>query len=91
MTLSVLAATDPNGMQSGYSRCRGVSGVGSHINYESLHVEISHCIEYACGVKSETIILDWRVDVRCARISLLSDEILSCVVRVSLEYASHIV
>jgi len=41
MTLWVLAATDSKEMQSGYSRFTGVPGVGSYVNHECLHVEIS--------------------------------------------------
>ena len=53
-------------------------------------VEISHWIEYAWGVKSETVTLDRRVDLRCDWTWFLSDEIHGCILRVSLEYASRV-
>jgi len=40
-----------------------------------------------CGFKSETINLDRRVDLRCGWTSFLSEEILSFILRVSLEYS----
>ena len=79
MTLCVLAATDSKIIQSGYSRFRGVPGVGSYVNIECRHVKMSRWIEYACGVKSETITLDRRVDLRCAWTALLSEWILGCI------------
>jgi len=51
-------------------------------------VKISHWIEYACGVISEMITLDRRVDLGCAWTSFLSEEILACILRVRLEYVS---
>jgi hypothetical protein len=47
-------------------------------------------IEFACGVKSETINLDRRVKLRCTWTSFLSEEILGCILRVSLEYTSRV-
>jgi len=72
-------------MWSGYAKFRGVRGVGSYVNNESLLVKIGHWIEYACGVKSETINLN-----RSAWISFLSEEILDCILQVSWEYASRV-
>ena len=77
-------------MRSGYTRFRGVPGVGSYVNNEWLRVKIGRWIEYACGVKSETINLNRRVELRCARSSFLSAEILGWLYRVSLEYASRV-
>jgi len=53
-------------------------------------VKISLRIAYVCGVKSGTITLDRRVGPRCAWTSLLSEDILGCIVRVSLEYPSRV-
>jgi len=75
---------------SGYSWFRGVPGVGSYVNNEWLLVKIGRWIEYACGVKSETINLDRWVNFRCTWASFLSEEILGCIHRVILEYASCI-
>jgi len=88
MTLCVLAVTDSKVMQSGYWRFRGVPGVGSYVNNDCQHVEISLWIEYACGVKSETITLVRRVDLRCAWTSFRREEILGCILPVRLGYAS---
>ena len=63
----------------------------SYVNNKCLHVEISRSIEYACGVKSETITLNKKVDLTFALISLLSEEILSGSLRVRLEFAGRIV
>ena len=90
MTLCVLAATDSKAMQSGNSQFRGMPEVGSYVKYECLHIEMSCWIVYACSVKSETIKLDRIVLLRCAWTSFLSEEMLSCTIRVSLEYASRI-
>ena len=87
MTLCVLAATDSKVMQSGYSRFRGMPGVGSYVSNERLHVEICRWIEYVCGVQSETITPDRWVDLRCAWTSFLSEEILGWLLPVGLEYA----
>jgi len=77
-------------MQSRYAQFRGVPGVGSYVNNESRLVKIGRWIEHARGVKSGTINLDRRVDLRCAWISFLSEEILGCNLRVSVEYASRV-
>jgi hypothetical protein len=53
-------------MRSGYTQFRGVPGVGSYVNNERLLDKIGRLIEYARGVKSETISLDWRVNLRFA-------------------------
>jgi len=53
-------------------------------------VKISHWIDYACSVKSETITLDRRVDLWCVWTSFLSEKIHGCIPRISLEYASHV-
>jgi len=45
-------------------------------------------MEYACGVKSETIKLDKIVPLRCASTSFLREEMLGGVLRVRLEYTS---
>jgi hypothetical protein len=90
MTCCVLAAPDSKAMQSGYSWYRGVAGVGSYVNNECLHVETSLWIEYECGVKSGTITLDRQVNLKYAWISLLSEEILGSILRVSLEYGSRV-
>jgi len=47
-------------------------------------------IAYDCGVKSETINLHRRVDLRCAWTSVLSEQILSCILEVSLKCTSHV-
>jgi len=77
-------------MRSGYAQFRGVPGVGSYNNNGSRLVKIGRWIEYAWGVKSETINLDRRVDLRGAWISFLSEEILGGFLRGSLEYASRV-
>jgi len=77
-------------MRSGYAQFRGMPGVGSYVNNELLLVKTGRWIEYACGVKSETINLDRRVDLRCAWISFLSEEILGWIFRISLEYDSRV-
>jgi len=83
-------------MWSGYTRFRGMPGVGSYpglgsnVNNEWQLVNIGRWIENASGVKSGTINLVRRVDLRCAWTSFLSEEILGCIHRVSLEYASRI-
>jgi hypothetical protein len=86
MTLCELAATDSKIIQSGYTRFSGVPGVGSYVDTSSLLVDISHWIEYACGVKSDTISLDRRVDLRWAWTSSLSEQRLSCILRISQVY-----
>jgi hypothetical protein len=53
-------------------------------------VKIGQWIEFVCGIKSKTINLDRRVDLRSAWTSFLSEEILGCILPVSLEYASHV-
>jgi len=58
MTPGVLASTDSKVTQSGYTQLKGMPGVGSYVNNECLLAEISLGIDYACGVKSETITLD---------------------------------
>jgi len=73
---------------SGYTRFRGVPGVGLDANTEWQFVEIGRWIKYAHSVKSETINLDRRVDLRRARMLFQSEETLGCILRVSLEYAS---
>ena len=90
MTLCVLAATDSMVMGSVSSRFRGLPEVGLGVNNEYLHVEISHWIEYACSVKSETITLDRSADLRCAWISWLSKELLGSILWESLKYASRV-
>jgi hypothetical protein len=65
-------------------------GVGAYDNNEWQLVKIGRWMEYACGVKSETVKLDRRVPLRSAWTSFLSKVMLSCILRVSLEYASHI-
>jgi hypothetical protein len=45
---------------------------------------------YVCGVKSITINLNKRWDLRCAWTTFLSDEILGCIVQISLEYLSRV-
>jgi len=77
-------------MRSGYTWFRGVPGVGSYVNNEWRLVRIGQWIEYACGVKSETINLDRRVDLKCAWTSFPREEILGWIVQVSLESASHV-
>jgi len=57
---------DSRVMRSGYARVRGVLAVGSYINNEWWLIKIGHCIEYACSIKSETINLNRRVDLRYA-------------------------
>jgi len=78
-------------IRSGYTRFRGVPGVVSYVNTECLLVEISLSIEYVCSVKSEAIKLDRRVDLRCAWSVFPSKEIFGCILRVILQYASHVV
>jgi len=65
-------------------------GVGAYDNDEWRLVKIGRWIEYACGVKSETINLDSIVALRCAGTSFLSEEMLGCILRVGLEYASRV-
>jgi len=77
-------------MRSGYTRFRDAPGVWSYVNNEWLLVKIGRWIEYACGVKSETINRERRVILRCAWTSFLSEEILGCMLWVSLQYASHV-
>ena len=77
-------------MRSGYTEFRGVPGVGSYVNNEWLLVKIGRWIEYECGVKSETINCDRWVSLRCAWTSFLSEEILGCMLRVSLEYTCRV-
>ena len=91
MALYVLAATDSKVIQSGYSWFRGVPGVRSYLNNECLHLQISNWIEYASGVKSETITPDRRVDLRCSWISSLSMEILGSILQVRLKYVSRVI
>jgi len=76
--------------RSGYGQFRGVPEVGSYGNNEWRLVKSGSWIEYACGVKSETINLDRRVDLRCAWISFLSEEILGCILWVCRDYASRV-
>jgi len=73
---------------SGYTRFRGVPGVGSYVINEWWLVETGHWIEYQCGVKSETINLNRRLDLSSAWIWFLSEEIFGCILRVSLKYVS---
>ena len=61
----------------------GISG-----NNEWRLVEIDLSIASVCNVKSETIKLNMRVDLRCTRTSFMREEILSCILQVSLEYVS---
>jgi len=77
-------------MRSGYTRFRGMPGVGSYVNNEWQLDKIGQSIEYVCSVKSATINLDRQVDLRCASTSFLSEKIISCTLLVSLEYASHV-
>jgi hypothetical protein len=91
MTLSVLAATDWKVMQSGYTWFRCVTGVESYVNNDRLLVEISHWIEYACGVKYETITLNRKVGRSGALTSFLTEDIFGCVLQVSLEKASGVI
>jgi hypothetical protein len=77
-------------MRSRYAQFRGMHGVGSYVNNEWRLAKIGYWIEYACGVKSETINLDRRVALRCAWVSFLSEEIFCCILQVSLECASPI-
>jgi hypothetical protein len=63
-------------MPSGYAQFRRVPAVGSCVNNGSRLVKIGRCIEYAWGVKSETINLDRRVDLRSARGTFMSEELL---------------
>jgi hypothetical protein len=65
-------------------------GVGAYDNNEWRLDKFGRWMEYACGVKSETIKLDSRVPLRCAWNSFLSEEMLGCMLRVSLEYASRV-
>jgi len=75
-------------MRSGYTRFAGVAGVGLYVNNEWLLVKVGRWIEYVCGVKSGTINHDRRVDLMCTWTLFLSEEILSFILLVSLEYAS---
>jgi len=77
-------------MWSGYTLFRGMSGVASYVNNEWLLVKIGRWIEYACGVQSETINRDRRVDFSCAWTSFLSEEILGWILQVSLQHASRV-
>jgi len=65
-------------------------GVGAYDNHEWRLDKSGRWMEYACGFKSETIKLDSRVPLRCAWNSFLSEEMLGSMLRVSLEYASHV-
>ena len=64
--------------------------VGAYDNNEWRLDKFGRWMEYACGVKSETINLDRRVDLRCAWTSFVSEEMLGWIHRVSLEYASRV-
>jgi len=77
-------------MQSGDTWFRGVPGVRSYDNNEWWLVRIGRGIEYACGVKFETIKLDRMVHLGWAGTSSLSEEIFGCMLRVSLEYPSRV-
>jgi len=65
-------------------------GVGAYDNNEWWRVKLGRWMEYACGVKSKTIKLDSIVSLRCAWTSFQSEEMLGCILRVSLEYASRV-
>jgi len=67
-----------------------VRRVGSYDNNEWRPVKNGRWIEYVCSVKSETINLNSRVDLRCAWTWFLSQEIISCILQVRLESASHV-
>jgi len=72
------------------NRSEACLGVGAYDNNEWRRVKFGRWMEYACGVKSETIKLDSIVSLRCAWTSFLSEEMLGCMLRVSLEYASRV-
>lgn len=76
-------------MRCGYIRLRGIPGVGSYRNNELQFVKIGWWIEYACGVRPETIKIDRRVDLKCTWSSSLREEINSCIHRVSAEYVGR--
>jgi len=65
-------------------------GVGVYNNHEWQLGRIGRWMEYACGVKSETIKLDSIVPLRSAWTSFLSEEMLGCTLQVSLEYTSRV-
>ena len=65
-------------------------GVGAYDNTEWRLVEFGHWMEYTCSVKSGTIKLDSIVPLRCGWTSFLSEEMLSCMLRVSLVCASRV-
>jgi len=75
-------------MRSRHTRFRGLPWPRSYVNNVWWLVQIGRLIEYACGVISQTIKLDWIVPWRCAWTSFVSKEILSCILQVSLEYVS---
>jgi len=72
------------------NRSEACLGVGVYDNNEWRLVKIGSWMEYACGVKSETIKLDSIVPLRCAWTSFLSEEMLGCTLRISLDYARRV-
>jgi hypothetical protein len=77
-------------MWSANAQFRGLPGVLSYVNNRWWLVKIGHWIEHACTIKSETINLDRRLDLRCNWISFQREEILSCILQVSLQYTSRV-
>jgi len=72
------------------NRSEACLGGGAYADNEWRLVKIGRWMEYTCGVISETNKLDRIVPLWCTLISFLSEEMLSCILRVSLEYASYI-
>jgi len=77
-------------MRAEYTQFRGVPGVGSYLNNKWQLVNIGQWIEYVCGVKSETISLNRRVDLRCVQTKFLSKEILDSIHQARFEFESCI-
>jgi hypothetical protein len=65
-------------------------GVGASDNNQWQLVKFAGWMEYTCGVKSETIKLVSIVPLRCAQTSFLSKDMLSCILRVCLEYVYRV-